>query len=326
MKKILSAILCFALLISALALVGCGEKSLKLGLGVVISGADANDATEDTDAIATVDVTAAAVLVDNDGKIVKCVIDTITNEASYTALGTANAAGEFKTKYEQGDAYGMVAYGGATLEWFEQVDAFCSVVAGKTVDEVKGLVVNGYYGNEDVKAAGCTIGVADFVKAVEKAVANAADSNATESCKLGLGMVTDQTNTNSVDGKPGSIELDTTIFVTATDKDNKIVAAESDVAVVEFGFTDMGETTFDSTKEIKTKREQGDDYGMVEYAGSELEWYAQADAFEAQCFGKTASELNSLMASDYKGNEDVKAAGCTIYVSAFISAAVKAAG
>ena len=325
MKRILSMILVLALLVSALALVSCGEKNVKLGLGVVISGIEGSNATADANGKAAADVTAAAVLVDENGKIVKCVIDTASNEVEYTAAGEAVATGEFKTKYELGDDYNMVKYGGSKLEWFEQADAFCSVVVGKTLDEVKGLIVNGYKGNDDVQAAGCTIGIADFVEAVEKAVANAVDSNATASSVLGLGMVTDAEGTKATADKNGNVALDTTVFATAKDADGKIVAAECDVAQVELAFTAAGAFATDATKEIKTKREKGDAYGMVAYAGAKLEWYAQADAFEALCFGKTASELDSLMAADYKGNEDVKAAGCTIYVSALVKAAKKAA-
>ena len=62
---------------------------------------------------------------------------------------------------------------------------------------------------------------------------------------------------------------------------------------------------------------------MKTYAGSEKEWFEQADAFCAATVGKTASEFAGLMDSDYKGNSDLQAAGCTIYVSGFVKAASK---
>ena len=57
--------------------------------------------------------------------------------------------------------------------------------------------------------------------------------------------------------------------------------------------------------------------------GSTREWYEHAAAFDAACLGKTAGEINGLMGEDYKGNADVQAAGCTIYVSGFVKAASK---
>ena len=49
----------------------------------------------------------------------------------------------------------------------------------------------------------------------------------------------------------------------------------------------------------------------------------QAAAFDAACIGKTATEIASLMGNDGKGNADVQAAGCTIYVTGFVKAATK---
>ena len=53
------------------------------------------------------------------------------------------------------------------------------------------------------------------------------------------------------------------------------------------------------------------------------EWFEQAAAFDASCVGKTASEISGLMGADGKGNADVQAAGCTIYVSGLVKAATK---
>ena len=72
------------------------------------------------------------------------------------------------SKREAGANYGMVAYGGAAKEWFQQADAFNAVCVGKTAGEVSGLMGTDSYGNADVKAAGCTILVNGFVKAASK--------------------------------------------------------------------------------------------------------------------------------------------------------------
>ena len=60
-------------------------------------------------------------------------------------------------------------------------------------------------------------------------------------------------------------------------------------------------------------------------ANGKAEWYVQADAFAKQLVGKTASEINGLQAADGHGNDAVISAGCTIYVTDFVKAAVKAA-
>lgn len=323
MKKILSALLVALLMLSTLTLVSCDKEpeTLKFGLGVYVNVTKADSATEDAEGQGNVAVTAAAVTVDAEGKIVSCVLDTADNTVKYTAEGKAVANDSFKTKYELGDDYGMVKYG-AAKEWYQQADAFVAVVAGKTLDEVKALVAAGDKGNDEVINAGCTITISDFVKAIEKAYKNAVDSAATADTKIKLGMHTEQTCTDATEDKGGSSKLETTVFAAAVDADGKVVVASSDCAQITFTFDTAGASTYDTSKAVSTKKELGDDYGMVKY-GAKAEWYAQAAAFDAACVGKTASEIASLMGSDNYGNADLKAAGCTILVNGFVKAASK---
>ena len=324
MKKITSVLLAAVMVLTLFTFIGCqkNEPALKLGLGVYTS-VSATDATADKAGQGQATVTAAAVLVDDEGKIVKAFIDCADNKVDYTAEGKAVAKESFKTKYESGKDYGMVAYGGAAKEWFEQADAFCNLIVGKTAAEVKALVVNGDKGTDEVINAGCTITVAEFANAVEKAIANATASNATKNDTLKLGISTVQTTADATEDKAGSNKMETTFFAAAVDAEGKITAAASDCVEVSFGFDLTGKSTFDASKQILSKKEQGDSYGMKAYGGSAKEWYEQAAAFDAACIGKTAGEISSLMGADAKGNADLQAAGCTIAISSFIKAAAK---
>ena len=324
MKKILTVLLATLMVVSLFAFVGCGneaEATLKLGLGVSVSGS-ATDAA-DTAGNDQLTVTAAAVLVDDAGKIVKAFIDCADSKVEHTADGKAVVTESFKTKYELGAGYNMVAYGGATKEWFEQADAFCALLVGKTAAEVKALVAEDFKGTADVQAAGCTIYVSDFAKAVEKAVANAVASNATANDTLKLGVATSQTATDATADAKGSNKIETYLFAAAVNAEGKIVAASSDCIEATFEFDATGKTSFDASAQILSKKEKGANYGMVAYGGATKEWFEQAAAFDAACLGKTASEVAGLMGADYKGNADVQAAGCTIYVSGFVKAASK---
>ena len=118
MKKGLILVVSLIMLMSVL-FVGCGAQTLKFGAGVYVTAPTVADATEDKDGSGKIDVTVAAVTVDAEGKIVSCALDTSSNTVNFTADGKAVAKDEFKTKYEQGNDYNMVAYGGATKEWFE---------------------------------------------------------------------------------------------------------------------------------------------------------------------------------------------------------------
>ena len=76
-------------------------------------------------------------------------------------------------------------------------------------------------------------------------------------------------------------------------------------------------------KAVVSKKDQGANYGMVQYGQAAKEWFEQAAAFDQACIGKTATEIAGLMGEDGKAVADVQAAGCTIYVTGFVKAASK---
>ena len=325
MKKILSIALCVLMLVAALTACCKQKPQATFGSAVYLNSLAATDASADANGNGKVDITVAAVIV-ADGKIVDCDLDTLQIKVEYTAEGKAIANTEFKTKAEQGDGYNMVAYGGATQEWYKQADAFEDLIVGKTVDEIKGLVVyETNKGTDEVVNAGCTIMINEFVGAIEKAVANA-DTQVASDASAKVTTYTEQTCTDASADADGSNKFSTTVFASAL-KEGKVVTANSDCVEITFGFDATGKSTYDTTKEVKSKREQGDNYGMVAYAGSAKEWYAQADAFDAACEGKTAAEIADLKITEGdnagKGIDSLQSAGCTIYVSGFVGAASK---
>ena len=101
---------------------------------------------------------AAVVFVD--GKIIAAVID--SNEVTCTVKdGKFGQITDKGTKLEQGNSYGMVAYGGAIAEWYEQAQAFADTAIGKTKDEVASLAIEGI--------AGCTMYAGGYKAVLEKA-------------------------------------------------------------------------------------------------------------------------------------------------------------
>ena len=324
MKKILSILVVLTMVLSALVLSGCGAKAeeVKLGLGVSAS-VSATDATADKDGQGQATFTVAAVLVDGEGKVVKAVIDCADNKVGFTAEGKAVSNDTFTTKYEAGTNYNMVAYGGAKLEWFEQADVFCNVIVGKTASEIKALVAADAKGTEEVLNAGCTIYVSDFVKAVEKAIANATVAGATAEDTLKLGVATAQTIADATEDKNGSNKVATNFFAAAVDAEGKVVAASTDCAEVTFTFDVKGVSTFDASQEVLTKKEKGTNYNMVAYGGAKLEWFEQVAIFDAACVGKTVAEIEGMMLDTNYGGEELQTAGCTILVDGFMKAVSK---
>lgn len=325
MKRIFTISLCVLLVVSMFFIGGCGSKSatLKFGAGVYISAPTTTDATADKEGTGKVDITVAAVTVDKDGKIVACALDTASNTVKFTADGKCVATYDFKTKYEYGKDYNMVAYGGAAKEWFEQADAFEALVAGKTLTEVKALVAEGNKGTDEVVKAGCTIMINEFVGAIEKAYNAAADSNVTDKDILKVTAATEQTCTDVTAEKDGSNKVSTTVFASALDANSQVVAASSDCVEVAFTFDAQGKSTLDTSKTVVSKKDQGANYGMVAYGGADKEWFEQAAAFDAACIGKSATDISEFLGDDGKGVDELQKAGCTIYVTGFVKAATK---
>ncbi len=340
MKKVISIALVAILALSVFAMVGCGKNEpLKLGMGVVSSLGQTTDADGDVNGAGEFVTTAVAVLLDKDNKIVAIDLDSAQIKAGWTSEGKVVATEDFKTKYELGTDYGMSAYGtkhdgseGAVKEWFEQADAFMATATGKTLDEVKAMMGEDTYATGDLAAAGCTISVAEFVAALEKAVANATESTATAENKLNLAIVSSAVNKDATEEAEGSVEISSTIVAAVVDADAKVVVSKTDSVSGKVAFDTKGASTTDTTAEIKTKLELGTDYGMSAYGtkhdGSEgkvLEWNEQAAAFDATLAGKTASEFAALAGADTYAIGDLAAAGCTISVGDMIAAAEKAA-
>ena len=143
--------------------------------------------------------------------------------------------------------------------------------------------------------------------------------------KLGMGAVVSIGETNAqVDGLVATVVLD---------KDGKIVLCRVDAIQNKVTLNDDGTFTIGNTK---TKRELGYDYNMAKFGhslvGNEkvLEWFEQADAFEAWCVGKTVAEVEAMatqtMSNGYviSADDALLNAGCTISIGDFVAAVAKA--
>ena len=145
---------------------------------------------------------------------------------------------------------------------------------------------------------------------------------------LGMGAVI------SLDSsKTGAAQVDGTLATVVLDKNGKIVAVRVDAIQNKISLGEDGSFTIGNTK---TKMELGDNYNMAKFGhslvGNETvkEWYDQAKAFEAWCVGKTIDEVKNMptqtMDNGYIISNDASllAAGCTISITDFVDAVVKA--
>ena len=297
--------------------VPAAEGAVKTGLAIV-SAIETADASADAEGSAEFDVTLVAVLVDDNGVIVDCAIDGIGETVNFDTTGaiTSDVTAEVLTKNEKGDDYGMVAWGGAVAEWYEQADALAQYAIGKTVEELKSGAVNesGYAADADL-ASSATIYLGSYVSAIEIAAANAEYLGAQAGDELVLASVNSLASSTD-----GTAELDCDA-VALTVSGGVITSCSLDALQAKVS---IGENGAASVANNLTKNELGYDYGMVAWAGAAYEWFEQADHFAAYVTGKTAEEVSGIAVSEGKAADADLATSVTISIGGFQALIAKA--
>ena len=303
------------------------EGAVKTGLyiGTNISGTTA--ATAEENGKADYDVTLVAVTLDDKDIITDCVIDSLGTSVAFDAAGLPTGfdpEAAIQTKNELGDNYGMVAYGGAKYEWYQQAAALADFAVGKTVEELKSGAIDdsGKAADADL-ASTATIYLGGYVAAIEKAAANAQHLGAQAGDELKLASI------NALTAAPGeeaggSAELTCDVTV-LTVKDGKITSCVIDSLQASIAFNGDGTVATDLTAPVQTKNEKGEAYGMKAWGGAIAEWNEQAASFAAYVTGKTAAEVAGIAVDEgTKPTEADLATSVTIAVGGFQALIAKA--
>lgn len=302
MKKFLALFL--VIMLMATILIGCGNTggNVKTGLAVINSIAKSTDAVDGV-GLAEMDTMIYAVTVDNAGKIVKCVIDSVQTKVNFSDAGkiTTPLDTVYKTKNELGDEYGMRKASGISKEWNEQAASFAEYVVGKTVTEVAGIAVDEetYPTGADLISS-VTIHIGDFKNGIQKAVENAKDIGSGKDDKLGIGIQTTIARSTDAGDEAGLAQAYSFYAATTTDANGVITGCILDGSQTNVNFDASGKITSDLNTIFKTKNELGDEYGMKSASGIGKEWYEQAAAFAAYVIGKTATEVEGIAVDETK--------------------------
>ena len=113
------------------------EGELKTGLAIVATASGENAAKVEYD------VTVVAVLVDENGVIRDCIIDSVGAKVTFGEDGviTSDVQAPIMTKNELGFDYGMSKKSDVG-EWFQQADALADYAVGKTVEQLRSGAVD----------------------------------------------------------------------------------------------------------------------------------------------------------------------------------------
>ena len=151
--------------------------------------------------------------------------------------------------------------------------------------------------------------------------------------KLGMGIEVNTSSSKSATATAdGNAQVDATIAAVVLDSKNVIAAVRFDAIQNKVKVSNTGELTVPAT--FETKMELGSRYNMAaygtpNYGDTVKEWNEQAKIFEEYLVGKTVEDVKGLTLQvvnnhNISTDESLLAAGCTIQLTDFIAAVVKA--
>lgn len=165
MKKIVAL-----LLVLVLCMGMTSAMADKLGSYMHTEVSKANAAGE-KDGSYQANTTICAVVLDDNGVIKNVKFDVVQVKLGFTAAGacTVEAGTVIASKEELKDGYGMRKASAIGKEWFEQAAALEAWCVGKTVEEVLAAPLNNGYPTDADLVTGCTMGISDYLFALQKA-------------------------------------------------------------------------------------------------------------------------------------------------------------
>lgn len=304
------------------------EGALKTGLAILADISESANAGE-KNGKAQFNVDLAAVLVDENGIIVDCKLDSLGATLEFDATGaiTADLTAALQTKNELGDGYNMKLYAGSKYEWYEQAAAVAEFAVGKTVQQLKNGVVTeaGKAADADL-ATVATIKIGSYVDAIVAAAENAQALGAQAGDTLYLASMGTLEKSVSAGENPGTAQLDLDV-VALTQKDGIITSCSLDSLQGKVSFDTAGVITTDLTKAPQTKNQLGEAYGMKLYAGAKYEWNQQAASLSKYVTGKTLDQVLGIAVNEATKPADADlSATVTISIGGYQALIAKALG
>ena len=287
----------------------------RTGLGILTEATD-------QDRTGKINTIAAAVLLDGEGKIVDVRLDELEANFSADEKGVVTMPTDYRTKRQRGSDYPLAEVSSLKKGWAEQADAFADYLKGMTPEQVEKLETDKDGKPKDADLlSGCTIAVDRYRDAIEKACADAAALGAAKGDALTLGVETanGSSSLTATDDQDVNAQLDVTVVALTRDADGHVTSAVGDMT--EPALTVSADGGVSAPKTVRSKREQGDEYGMRQASKLGKEWYEHSEGFCDYLKGKTAAEIAAIPTD---GSDADLAALCTISVDDLQKAAAKA--
>lgn len=276
------------------------SEIVKFGVGHEVNINKSKDKGDSNPATAAADAYVAAVGFDKDGKIVQIKIDATQGKLEFdeNLAPSIPLDTKFKSKNELGEEYGMKKASEIGKEWNEQAKAFADWTVGKTAEEVANMKTkfkddkHPNVADEPDLVSSVTIDVGTFQKIVSEAWEKAVDVKGVEN--IGLGLQNNIKRSKAKTDEKAALGLfEVTIVGLALDKDSKVVDAYLDMAMAQTDFDENGKIT-NTDKNVGTKQEIKEEYGMKKASVLGKEWHEHANSLAEWMKGKAESEILSM--------------------------------
>ena len=291
------------------------QAAWKTGLGVVTDASDEGRAGK-------IELAAAAVLLDGEGKLESVRLDELEVSVSADGTGAVTLPTDWRTKRQKGEDYPLAAVSSLKKGWAEQADAFADYLIGKTPEEVSMLKLDNDGRATDADLlSGCTIAVDRYRDAISKACSSAKVLGAAKGDRVSLGIeaVNATSDVTATDDKDVNAEIDVSMVAVTLDADGRVTSAVADMA--EPALTVMSDGGIVAPDMVETKLEQGDRYGMRGASSIDKEWYEHSEGFCSYLKGKTRTEVAHIPSD---GSDADLMALCTISIEDLQKAALDA--
>lgn len=231
MKKIISIILIMILTVAIFT--SCGTAaSNKLGTSLELTYLETQRNSVYYEA------TVAAVLLDSEGKIVNCKVDSLTSRVSIVS-GVAQEGASDMTFTSLNDLANEYTYGKEIAKWYEKADVLSAYCVGKTAEEVENIPVDDAGMTTDMDLyEECDIEIDRCIKAIVKACkdAKAAPIKDANAVKLGVYLGAKVDSVKNSTANDGNISYYIDCAVAAVKADGTAEAVMIDAAKPEFKF------------------------------------------------------------------------------------------
>ena len=165
-----------AALAAAVMLAGCGQTGTSSSSGAssgqqaLRTGLAVQSKAEDGE----MHMVAAAVWLDQEGRIQRAVVDEFEGQLASGEDGKNTWPEDLRTKRQKGADYPLDKVSSIGRSWAQQADAFAEHLKGMTASQVRAVQTDedGYARDPDL-LAGCTIKIDDYREAVAAACADA---------------------------------------------------------------------------------------------------------------------------------------------------------